>query len=124
MKANIEVSINPFQVPQSVTALAFTNSLPPVPQPAPWGTPQPPSAPPGPFTVPLSELAPAALEQLCDDFRTRVFELAGKQPPDAIGRAIPFGELSIIEEHVLAAEGCPILVGSALDNLRAYLEGR
>lgn len=125
MKANVAININPFQVPYSVTAMAFTNSLPPVPaMPAPWGTPPgPPSAPPGPFTVPLSELDPATLEQLCDDFRTRVFELAGKQPPERAFRYVPMSELSVIESHLSAATDYPNEVGDALDRIRAYLEG-
>jgi hypothetical protein len=104
MKANVAININPFQVPYSVTAQAFTPPVPVMPDPM-WvkGAPQPapaypipPSAPPGPFTVPLSELDPATLEQLCDDFRTRVFELAGKQRPDGVQRYVPRDEMRAI----------------------------
>lgn len=119
MKANVAININPFQVPQSVTALAFTNSLPPAP-PQPWKGIEPPSAPPGPFTVPLSELDPATLEQLCDDFRTRVFELAGKQRPDGLSRTVaPIDALELIQGFI--GNEPPVAVDEALDRIRDYL---
>lgn len=121
MKANVAVNINPFPVPYSVTAQAFTNSLPPMP--APYNPAIPPITPPGPFTVPLSELDPATLEQLCDDFRNRVFELAGKQPATD-ERTVPMGELSIIEDHMSTVTVYPAIVGQAFDRVRDYLAGR
>lgn len=72
MKATIELTLKPFTVPNYVIA-------------------EPPKAPgeqpDGSF--PLSMIDAATLERMCDDFRSAVFEKAGKSPPPQVACKVP-----------------------------------
>jgi len=94
MKANLSISLRPFDVPDVVHVLPFGPYPPsihhtPAPAPYPALTPPPPK-PPEPlhyFAAPLRELDPATLEDLCAEFKAAVYRKAQAMPPATAERA-------------------------------------
>ena len=67
MKAQIEIELQPFEVPNFVLTVQE-------PRPKQEGFQETPK-------YPLSHLSPETLERLCNEFRDAVFAKAGKQHP-------------------------------------------
>lgn len=96
MKAQVQIEIGSFPVPDVVAALPFplppsmprAGQAPQIPAPAPWveGSPAGPS-----WGIPLRELDPLDLERMCDAFRGEVFRKAGKEQPPQYTAAPPDG---------------------------------
>lgn len=86
MELKIPVLTDGFHVPDSVDVSVRTapHSMP---APAPAFPAVPPSAPPVPpriESVPLAAVPGEDLATLCGEFTKRVFQKAGKTPPDAL----------------------------------------
>jgi len=67
MKAKIELELQPFSVPNFVRPV------------------ENPDMSRDQLAIPLSALDPITLDRLCDDFRTAVFQKAGKLMPPTAG---------------------------------------
>ena len=103
MKATVQIEIQSFPVPVSVGVLL---------SPAKEGVPTAPSF------IPLGELHPAALEELCDQFRIDVFKATGKtpcprrEPPSLLKARTMLSSLRLV---LCAPDGHLVVPGSAED---------
>lgn len=112
MKALIKLDLAGFHVPDCIGGKPFPR-LPQAPQ-APAMPGAYPSAPSYPFEIPLGELAPEALDELCADFRRAVFKKANKPFPPEQGRSTekPLAALDRLKSVLCDPGGMISIVGS------------
>ncbi len=113
MKALIKLELAGFHVPDAIGVKPFPRA-PSVPQAPAVPSPYPPGPPSYPFEIPLGELAPEALDDLCADFRRAVFKKANKPFPPEQGASTekPLAALDRLKSVLCDPGGMISIVGS------------